>query len=145
LFLNQIRFVDPRWNRFADSVSFDRKTARGIYHFVGPSKPWNKYLNTIDFILWRSFYARYVRCSLTLFTDRAFLRSYLQFLRYRVISGSKLLRRSTQFLLGLKTANNRHRLEAFLERYRLASMEGRTVVSGSDLRGFLHEIWGAAP
>src|SRR6185312_16238362 len=102
LFQGKVCFVDGAWNRFADSVDLEQAGEGAIFHYVGPSKPWNKYLDTVEFRLWRAFFCRHVSSFAALFSDRRFTVSFLLFIRHRVLCRSRLLKAFVIRMLELK-------------------------------------------
>jgi lipopolysaccharide biosynthesis glycosyltransferase len=149
LFRARVLFVDGRWNRFADSVDLGKTNEGAIFHYVGQSKPWNKYLNTDGFKLWRAFFGRHVWPRWTLLLDGKFTISFLLFLRNRALCKSKLLRLLALGALKLKALINGrnpiHEVKSFLERHADNASE---IEKGKDrdgeLRSYVNQRWSEA-
>jgi lipopolysaccharide biosynthesis glycosyltransferase len=149
LFQGKVRYVDGSWNRFADSVELGKKNEGAIFHYVGKSKPWNKYLDSDGFKLWRAFFGRHVSPRVTLFLDRQFTISFLLFIRNRALCRSKLLRLMAICLIKLKalTKGQNPNLEVknFLERHAVGERElAKGSGRNAELNSYVNQRWSEA-
>jgi hypothetical protein len=148
LFQGQVHFVDPAWNTFADSVNFSPQDSGRIFHFVGGTKPWGRYLDTPEFRLWRAFFGRHALPKLCLFFDRKLALSFLQFLRHRALCHSRMV----QFLAAgvvrcralLAGRSGVEALAQFRQRHTGADVpEDRPpALSDARMENYIHARWG---
>ncbi len=101
---DQVRLVDPGWNTFADEVDFSPEGGGRIFHYVGGTKPWTRYLDTPEFRLWRRFYLSHASSSESLYLNRRMLGSYMQHLRHRALARSSALQATAACYLRTRAA-----------------------------------------
>lgn len=93
LFQNRIHFLDRSWNTFAEEFDPARRDEGGIFHFAGKAKPWTKYLDSVEFELWRTFFARHVLSRTYLLRNGNYRLTYAQFRRHQLLHRSRILQR----------------------------------------------------
>lgn len=82
LLRGQVRFIDSGWNTFADRLALDGSHKAKIFHYVGPIKPWMRYMPDLEYRMWRLFHRRYVRGGTTILLRRSYLASYFRHVRH---------------------------------------------------------------
>jgi lipopolysaccharide biosynthesis glycosyltransferase len=101
---DQVHFLDRSWNTFADEFDLSVPEHGRIFHYVGGTKPWTRYLDTPEFHLWRRFYRQHANSGGSLYLNRRMLGSYAQHLRHRTLSRSPLLQASAACFLRARAA-----------------------------------------
>lgn len=146
LFQGNVLFVEDEWNTFADSIDLTNVNDGKIFHYVGQSKPWNKFMDLCEFQLWRAFYGQYVQPRATLFRDRKFTLSFLLNVRHRLLCRSRLFRFVAAGAIAIKgwlmRKNPRAALTQFLMRHSPDAVRNSGMLDDHDkIRAYMRSRW----
>ncbi len=140
---DRVHFLDAGWNTFADEFDPSLRDRGRIFHYVGGTKPWTRYLDTAEFRLWRRFYLRHASTGDSLFLNRRMLGSYLQHVRHRALTRSTALQATVACYLRTSAAlRGRDGIVAAKEfRSRHAGSPASTP-SDQQIDAFMRARWG---
>jgi len=144
LFRGQVHFLGSEWNMFADSLDVTDASLGKIYHYVGPAKPWNKYLDSTEFRLWRLFYRRHVRSQYNLYANSRLGLSFASFIRHTALRRSRALRMAASSYLAVGEWLGRKEMADRLARLRQRCEPPNVgeVPSRRELEEYVARRWG---